>query len=90
MKKPVTTDSPASQPENTSEKPKKALTVLPSHGEPCEGTTSSGDNCGFGSEYYLLNAEGQKSAWCKTHLDNILSAYATANYTVGYGMGENR
>ena len=63
---------------------KGVLLVLPSHGEPCEGSNSAGDSCGYGSEHYLINAEGQKTAWCKTHLKKILSSYDTTNYKVQY------
>jgi hypothetical protein len=68
---------------------RKVLIVLPSHGEPCEGANSDGSNCNYGSEQYLINSEGQKSAWCQKHLKKILTAYDTTNYTVQYGLKGN-
>ncbi len=66
------------------------LRVLPSLGEPCEGSTSAGGDCGFGSEHYLINPEGTKSAWCSNHLKKILSAYDPSNYTIEYGAQEEK
>jgi hypothetical protein len=68
---------------------RKVLVVLPSHGEPCDGANSAGSGCSYGSEHYLINAEGQKSAWCSTHLRKILTAYDSRNYTVQYGLKDN-
>jgi hypothetical protein len=41
----------------------------------------------FRSELYLLGSEGEKSAWCKTHLDPVLSAYDHKSCTYKYGAG---
>ena len=53
------------------------LTVLiqPSHGEPCEGSTSGGDDCPFASESYMINPDGQKSTWCASRLKLVLSMH---------------
>jgi phage/plasmid-associated DNA primase len=85
----ATAASAATKENSADQKAKKVLRVLPSHGEPCEGTTSAGGSCGYASEHYLIGAEGKKTAWCKTHLKNILSAYDTTNYTIQYGT-ENK
>jgi hypothetical protein len=65
---------------------KLVLRVLPSQGEPCEGANSAGCDCGFGSEHYLISAEGNKSVWCTTHLNKILSAYDPTSYEIRYGL----
>ena len=65
---------------------KLVLRVLPSQGEPCEGANSAGCDCGFGSEHYLISPEGNKSAWCKAHLNKILSAYDPTSYEIHYGL----
>jgi P4 family phage/plasmid primase-like protien len=67
---------------------RKVLRVLPSQGEPCEGATTAGGNCGYASEHYLIDCDGQKSAWCMIHLKRILSAYDLSNFTVGVGESE--
>jgi P4 family phage/plasmid primase-like protien len=66
---------------------RKILRVERSGGEPCEGATSGGGDCGFGSEYYLLSPEGQRSAWCNTHLKLVLSMYDSKGYDIKYGSG---
>jgi P4 family phage/plasmid primase-like protien len=67
---------------------KVVLRVLPSQGEPCEGATSAGGDCGFGSEHYFFGSEGQRSAWCDNHLRKILSAYDQNKYTIIYGLSD--
>ena len=66
----------------------KVVRVLPSQGEPCQGATAAGGDCGYASEHYLVEPDGQKSAWCKGHLKRILSAYDPTNFSVDYGGGE--
>jgi hypothetical protein len=68
---------------------KLVLRVLPSQGEPCEGADSAGCDCGFGSEHYLISPEGNKSVWCKAHLNKILSAYNPASYEIHYGLEDD-
>lgn len=79
----------AVEPKNSAEgSGKMVLWVLPTHGEPCEGATSSGGDCGYASEHYLINNEGQITAWCKTHLKKILAAYDQNKFIVTYGLGD--
>jgi uncharacterized short protein YbdD (DUF466 family) len=68
---------------------KLVLRVLPSQGEPCEGANSAGCDCGFGSEHYLISPEGNKSVWCKAHLNKILLAYDPASYEIHYGLEDD-
>ena len=65
---------------------KLVLRVLPSLGEPCEGTNSAGCDCGYASEHYLVSGQGKKTAWCRTHLKSILSAYDPKSYVIEYGL----
>jgi hypothetical protein len=66
--------SAAAAPSDPNSPAKKVLQVLHSQGEPCEGSTVGGGGCRFASEFYLVNPEGQRSVWCKAHLDGVLSA----------------
>jgi P4 family phage/plasmid primase-like protien len=80
----------AVEPKNSAEGSfKMVLRVLPSQGEPCEGATSGGGDCGYASEHYLTDKEGQKTAWCKAHLKKILAAYDLNKFTVTYGLGDS-
>jgi P4 family phage/plasmid primase-like protien len=67
---------------------KKVLRVLPSKGEPCQATNSAGGNCGYASQNYLINAEGERSCWCPTHLKRILSGYDPNTHTINYETGD--
>ena len=79
--------TPSLDPKSSSESSGKlALRVLPSQGEPCEGATSAGGDCGYASEHYLISPEGTKSAWCREHLKKILSAYDPKSYDIYYGL----
>lgn len=56
-----------------------------------EGSTSAGDSCGYASEHYLINSQGEKYAWCASHL-KILAGYDLNKHTIvyGYDKGENQ
>jgi hypothetical protein len=71
---------------------KMMLRVLPSHGEPCEGSNSAGGDCGFASEHCLIGSKSQRSVWCSTHLRKILSGYDQNQYAIIYqpSDGENQ
>ncbi|HLN88915.1 MAG TPA: hypothetical protein VK253_02505, partial [Candidatus Binatia bacterium] len=77
---------PVTNSTDTKNSSRLVIRVLPSRGEPCEGSTSAGGDCGFGSEHYLINPQGNRSAWCKNHLKTILSSYDLEAYEICYGM----
>ena len=82
-----TEKSPLQENQMHESSPRKVVIVEPSHGEPCEGTNPTGNDCGYASEFYLINPNGGKYAFCKTHLDKVLQSYDPKSYVIKSGSG---
>jgi len=67
--------------------PRKVVIVEPSHGEPCEATSSTGSDCGYASEVYLIDPDGGKYVFCKAHLERVLQSYNPKSYDIERGSG---